>query len=100
MNFGELMEAASDLCDEATGTAIKTFPQLMGLDNRCAHMLYVGPDFIAARKSDDRKLQYYGGFEYVEPEYRLDLGEFVFYSSESDRVQGHLDHCGMGEKDD
>jgi hypothetical protein len=37
-------------------------------------------------------LDYYGGFEYIkEGEGRTTLGEFTFYSSESDRVADALE---------
>ncbi len=56
---------------------------------RAANRLWIGSDFIAVRKHDDRSLQYYGGFEYVDKEHRTECGEYVFYSTEDDRVQGH-----------
>lgn len=61
----------------------------IGLDPRAANRLWIGSDFIAVRKHDDRLLQYYGGFEYVDKEHRTECGEYVFYSTEDDRVQGH-----------
>lgn len=56
-----------------------------GLDERCG-VLRVGDDFIAVRTDNDRRLQYYGGFEYVRADHRHVIGSWVFYSIESSRV--------------
>lgn len=63
----------------------------IGLDNRSAYTLYISQDAIAVDKHQDRNLQYYGGFEYVDKEYRRELGDYVFYLGEDDRVRGHID---------
>lgn len=64
---------------------------LLGLDTRAAYVLYVSDEAIAVDKSNDRTLQYYGGFEYVEKDYRVEAGDYVFYLAEDDRVQNHID---------
>ena len=61
----------------------------LGLDIRCGR-LFVNEDGIAVSKDSDRTLQYYGGFEYVDKDYRHELGEFVFYSVDDDRVREHV----------
>jgi len=56
----------------------------LGLDERCG-MLWVDEDTIVSYTGS--RLDYYGGFEYIkEGEGRTTLGDFTFYSSESDRV--------------
>lgn len=62
----------------------------IGLDPRSAYTLYVSGEAIAVRNTDDRTLQYYGGFEYVDKEYRKELGDYVFYLADDDRVAGHI----------
>lgn len=62
----------------------------IGLDNRCG-LIYVSDDAIAVSKRNDRFLQYYGGFEYVDKEYRQEMGDYVFYFREDSRVAGHLE---------
>lgn len=86
-NIQELIDDVMDEVDEIVGE-YKAYPaEKCGLDSRCGVIL-ISPDedFIAVRKSDDRRLQYYGGFEYVEEECRYVLGDYVFYS-EDDRVE-------------
>jgi hypothetical protein len=57
----------------------------LGLDERCG-MVYVDEDTIVAYTGSG-SIDYYGGFEYIkEGEGRITLGEFTFYTTESDRV--------------
>lgn len=62
----------------------------LGLDPRCGR-LYIDDECIAVDASNDRTLQYYGGFEYVDKDYRTEIGGYVFYSREDDRVAEHMD---------
>lgn len=62
----------------------------LGLDIRCGR-LFVNDEGIAVSKDSDRTLQYYGGFEYVDKDYRFEMGEFVFYSVDDDRVREHVE---------
>lgn len=62
----------------------------VGLDQRCGR-LFVNEDGIAVSKDSDRLLQYYGGFEYVDKDYRNELGGFVFYTVDDDRVREHVE---------
>lgn len=62
----------------------------IGLDSRASYQIYVDETHIAIPKSDDRTMQYYGGFEYVDREYRSEVGDYVFYSAEDRRVRNHL----------
>jgi hypothetical protein len=89
MNLFTLIDEVTELTDNYIGTMEKVPAVKLGLDNRSGS-LFVSPECIAVYKSNDRALQYYGGFEYVDSEYRHEMGEFVFYSAEDDRVQGHL----------
>jgi hypothetical protein len=65
-------------------------PDDLGLDKRCAYHLYIDEEYIAVQKSDLRNLRYYGGFEYVGEEYVQELGDYVFYHAEDERVADHL----------
>ncbi len=68
-------------------------PEDLGLDRRAGCRLYASEDAVAVLKSQDNSLQYYGGFEYVNKEFRKEMGSWVFYFADDDeRVQSHLDH--------
>lgn len=83
MNVRELVEKT--LADVPNVSAEKA-----GLDRRCG-MIYINGEFIATTISNDRLLQYYGGFEYVDSEHRLQFGDMVFYTADSDRVYDHIE---------
>ena len=90
MSLYDLQHELNQLAEEKLSDAdMCTDLRSIGLDCRAAHALWIGDDFIAVSRNDDRSLQYYGGFEYVDKEYRVECGEYVFYSTDDDRVQGH-----------
>jgi hypothetical protein len=71
-------------------------PEQFRLDERSSYSskIYVDEYFsmMIVSKRDDRALQYYGGFEYVNKEYRQEAGSYVIYHSDDERVQEHLDY--------
>ena len=72
-------------------------PDDLGLDKRCAYHLFIDEEYIAVQKSDLKNLRYYGGFEYVDEEHVLAIGDYVFYHAEDERVAGHLSEYVMQE---
>ena len=63
-----------------------------GLDRRAAYRLWAAEeDCIVVHKDEDRTLQYYGGFEYVDKESRAEVGGYVIYFNTDSRVQEHLE---------
>jgi hypothetical protein len=74
-----------DIARELMLTARQVDATQCGLDQRCGN-LYVGDDFLAVHAANDRLLQYYGGFEYVDASNRSAWGKYVFYSIDNDRV--------------
>ena len=64
----------------------------LGLDDRAGWGLKViRGEAIACKVQYDSKLQYYGGFEYVDKGCRRQVGEWVFYDYNDSRVASHLD---------
>jgi hypothetical protein len=57
----------------------------LGLDFRCGRIyVSVDGDFVAA--CNPRSIEYYGGWEYIDSEFKLDAGHYRFYDREADRV--------------
>ena len=57
----------------------------LGLDFRCGRILIsVDEGFVAA--CNPRSIEYYGGWEYIDSEFKLDAGYYRFYDREADRV--------------
>ena len=90
MNLFSLIDDVTELTDNYVGTMKMVPANQLGLDDRCGK-LFVSPDCIGVYKSNDRAVQYYGGFEYVDKEFRHEFGDYVFYSYEDGRIQEHLD---------
>jgi len=90
MNLFSLIDDVTELTDSYIGTMKMVPANRLGLDPRCGKV-FVSPDCIAIHKANDRAVQYYGGFEYVDKEFRHEMGDYVFYSHEDDRIQGHLE---------
>lgn len=70
----------------------------LGLDQRAAHRVWVDDDCIIVLKQEDRSMQYYGGFEYVDKDYRTEVGDYVVYFADDDRVRGHIDRLMEDEE--
>jgi len=86
----EFIDEVTEITDNFVAGMGKVPAEKLGLDRRSGS-LFISPDCIAVYKANDRSLQYYGGFEYVDSQYRHEMGDFVFYSAEDDRVCGHLE---------
>lgn len=91
MNLDDLIADVRELVTQTLAKAKVIKPTQIGLDPRAAWRLYATCDYIAVDKKEDRNLQYYGGFEYVDKDLRQEIGDFVFYSAEAGRVADHLE---------
>lgn len=85
----DLLDEVTDLVQRQVQGMRKEPASRLGLDERCG-MLYVDEDCIVAYTGS--RLDYYGGFEYIkEGEGRTTMGEFTFYTTDSDRVRDALE---------
>lgn len=92
LSFDQLLDEATELAQDQIDNANVVRPEALGLDRRSADTLYADDagTWIAVALHNDRTLQYYGGFEYVDVGYRMQVGSYVFYSAEDERVAGCL----------
>ncbi len=96
----ELFDSAYDMIDAISQVVERNVREnfemvsadKLGLDIRAGYKLFVNEDAIVVTKTSDRSLQYYGGFEYVDESCRQELGDFVFYMADDDRVREHIEH--------
>ena len=80
----DMLDAINEVVERHVQGMRKEPASRLGLDERCG-VLYVDEDAIVAYTGS--RLDYYGGFEYIkEGEGRTTMGEWTFYSSESNRV--------------
>ena len=63
----------------------------LGLDFRCGRIyVSVEGDFVAA--CNPRSIEYYGGWEYIDSEFKLDAGSYRFYDREAGRVDAVIEY--------
>ena len=95
MNFDNMIDQVNDLVEDyIQDSMVKVSADKLGLDIRAGYSLFVDTDadIIGVRASDVRLLDYYGGFEYVESTCRESVGDYVFFTGGSDRVQDCLEY--------
>jgi hypothetical protein len=88
MDYYTLADRLEELVEEIVNDTTPVPAEKLGLDSRCGPIL-IGNGFIASMMP--RQLDYFGGFEYVDAEYRRVIGGLVVYSDEHDRVQNVLE---------
>ena len=100
------MTDISSLIDKANDLAIDYVEQMdhvpadkAGLDPRCGY-IWVGEDCIAVKDYGKGRLEYYGGFEYVDKDCVFSLGEFTFYSTEDSRVARHIERYSESKEEE
>ena len=86
----EQIECMVDQYFEDSG-AQRVSAEAVGLDARAGYVFISTEEgWIASRNT--RSLEYYGGFEYIDIEYRVTVGEITFYSEDHSRVADALEH--------
>lgn len=100
MNLDKLIDDVNELVGEFVSNMERIDCEQAGLDRRAGYSIYISDEAIAIEKDRDRVLQYYGGFEYVDAQYRKELGDYVFYLAEDDRVQGHIEQYEESKEED
>lgn len=83
MNFGELNDRLQELIEEMESECELVPAGSIGLDPRCGQLL-IGEDFVASQTP--RRVDYYGGFEYISENHISSLGPWKLYSRDADRV--------------
>lgn len=96
----ELVESVNSKIERMINQMETVSADKLGLDIRAGYQLYINEDCIIVDKYDDRSLQYYGGFEYVDKEYRKIIGDYVIYLNDEDRVSGCLDRFYGKDQDE
>ena len=91
-NVYSLIDEVHALTDNFIYQCDVVTPAQLGLDVRCASYLYITKDMIACKISDHGNLQYYGGFDQIDTDDTVALGEYVFYlRTDENRIDGILE---------
>ena len=88
----ELIDNINEIVEAKVQEMAVTNADGLGLDPRAGYKIYVSEDCLVVSKSNAGDLNYYGGFEYIAPEYRMELGNYVIYLAEDDRVAACIDN--------
>ena len=70
--------------------AVQVIASNVGLDRRCGYVYVILEEDTIAVKGSTYSIDYFGGFEYMDPCYRTTIGNITFYSGEVDRVSDCL----------
>lgn len=85
-NIDEMIDTVNDkVLENVKNLMTEVRADKVGLDHR-AGWVYVNKEYIAVHGGAS-SLDYYGGFEYIDPDHTFTCGDFKFYSAESDRVR-------------
>jgi hypothetical protein len=80
----------NDTAEQLVQSMARVSADSVGLDARCGR-LRINSDCIVVTKAQDRTMQYYGGFEYVDKDCRTELGDYVVYTADDGRVSRCID---------
>ena len=89
----ELQEQIEQMVDQyfEASEAQRVSAEAVGRDHRAGYVFISTEEgWIASRNT--RSLEYYGGFEYIDAEYRVTVGEITFYSSDHSRVADAIEY--------
>lgn len=101
--MSQVLNLVYDL-DDQIRAVVRDLPYVaadeLGLDRRSAYRVWVDEDAIIVSKDQDRTLQYYGGFEYVDKDARIECGDYVIYSNDDSRVADCLEQYYLSQEED
>lgn len=98
-NLTQLKQQIENHVEEFVESLHQVNPEQVGLDYRCG-LLFVGEDTVATKTR--QRLDYYGGFEYIDKDNVTVFGEWTFYSvgcdNDVERVKEVIDKWNEANK--
>jgi hypothetical protein len=87
-----IIEAAeATLADWIAENAVYVRAESVGLDSRCGS-IWVSESGVICTAANLGRLNYYGGFEYVDASCRMTIGNYTIFYAEDDRVAGVIEN--------
>lgn len=90
-NFTDFSNRIEKELQDLLETCVKVTGDQINLDKRVGSV-WLAEDAIIVNSANRNAINYYGGFEYIDPEYVQTIGDYTIYSSNEDRVRGCLDY--------
>lgn len=93
MSFDDIQYEVNGVADNAIDVMKKVSPEQRndcGIDPRAVREMWYSDDCVAVHKRDRGALDYYGGFEYVDDDFVLVAGDYVFYYGGEDQRVGNV----------
>jgi hypothetical protein len=78
----------------------ETTAEALGIDPRACYQIWKNDDCVAIKRDTRGRFDYYAGAEYVNKDSVQEFGDWVFYSSEDERVAGWLECLEEGDSDE
>jgi len=69
----------------------------LGLDPRAGSRFYIDDHCIVVHRTSERNLRYYGGFEYIDDEFRVQVGDYSFYFKDDAADYDEHNECRVAE---
>jgi tetrahydromethanopterin S-methyltransferase subunit H len=89
--FEQIQEQVNELVENALFDCHKMVNgQRTGIDERALYNCWYNDHEVIVLTRNAKALDYYGGFEYVDPEYRMVIGNYTVYNSGASRVEDLL----------
>ena len=88
----ELKSKVNELVEEYIQDSIKVNSEDVGLDRRCGTIILSSEGgWVAVDEHQLKRLEYYGGFEYIDRDCITAIGKYTFYDSSASRIEAILD---------
>ena len=99
ITFEGLAEEAENLIQSACEEMVYV-GHLPNIDQRAGCDFWVDDEKVITSLENQVKLDYYGGFEYIESEYRMVIGDYIIFSREHARVDEACGDIGLDEDEE
>lgn len=97
MIYNIVEEAEDNLREWLAENATQVRAEKAGLDGRVGN-IWIADDAIICETYNVGRLEYYGGFEYVDKEQRSQIGNLVIYYANDDRVMEAIEWFNENEE--
>ena len=89
----DVLDAVNRVVDAYVAKMKEARSTEFGLDSRAGYSLHYDDNCLVTPRREDRSLQYYGGFEYIDKECRREIGDWVVYMRDDNEEECRVAEC-------